>query len=120
MVMAHSRLYIKLMNSREWRLLRAQKLTDQPLCEMCWAKGYVRAAQCVHHIIEVESGRNEQECRDICYRYSNLQSLCYECHQEVHKARGSYKRDGHQQRENERLQRWIAKHGGKSEPPASL
>lgn len=109
--MAHSRLYVKLMNSREWRLLRAQKLTDQPLCEMCKSQGYVRAAQCVHHIVEVESGRNEQECRDICLRYSNLMSLCYDCHKSIHQMARSHSKEAHKKREDERLNQWIAKHG---------
>lgn len=108
--MAHSKLYVQLMNSREWRELRIAKLQANPLCECCQAQGYVVAARCVHHIVEVESGRTEQECRDLCFRWSNLQALCYQCHAAIHKAARSHSKAAHKQRSQDRLKQWIAKH----------
>ena len=67
--MAHSKLYVQLMNSREWRELREAKIRANPLCECCQAKGYVVPSRCVHHIVEVESGRTEKECRDLCFPF---------------------------------------------------
>lgn len=105
--MAHSKLYVQLMNSRQWRELRTLKLQDSPLCERCRQKGYVVAASCVHHIVEVESGRTDEECRDLCFRWTNLQALCYECHKQIHEEQRTWKADHHQQVAKNRLQRWI-------------
>ena len=108
--MAHSKLYVQLMNSREWRELREAKLRANPLCECCQAQGYVVAARCVHHIVEVESGRTEQECRDLCFQWTNLQALCFRCHSAIHSAAKYHSKDVHQQRSQERLNQWINKH----------
>jgi hypothetical protein len=108
--MAHSKLYVQLMNSREWRELREAKLRANPLCECCQAQGYVVAARCVHHIVEVESGRTEQECRDLCFQWTNLQALCYPCHKQIHESQRTWKAEHHQQVAQNRLQRWIDKH----------
>ena len=102
--MAHSKLYVQLMNSREWRELREAKIRANPLCECCQAKGYVVSARCVHHIVEVESGRTEQECRDLCFQWTNLQALW------------SHSKEAHQQRASDRLAQWIKQHEpGRSE-----
>ena len=106
----HGKYYIKLMNSGEWWRVRAAKMTADPLCERCKAQGFTVPARCVHHIIPVESGHTEQECHDLCMRWTNLQSLCFRCHAEIHKAEGYHTRDAHRQREEERLQRWIDRH----------
>lgn len=111
--MAHSRLYVKIMNSKEWRRVRDQYLSEHPLCELCKADGYYRVAQCVHHLQEVESGRTEQECWDIATRVANLQALCYEHHGKVHREQRSHSRDAHRQREQERLKQWISRHVGR-------
>jgi len=107
--MAHSKLYIQIMNSREWRRLRAMKMAANPLCESCQRQGYVRAARCVHHITPVESGRTDQECKELAYRWANLQSLCYDCHKEAHRQMGTSK-EQHQQREQERVRQWMTRH----------
>lgn len=107
----HSQLYIKLMNSARWRTLRMRKLAANPLCEHHLEQGKYVAASVVHHIIEVESGRTEQECRTLCFSWSNLQSLCRECHAEIHRTARSHSKDVHQQREQERLDRWKARIG---------
>ena len=63
----------------------------------------------VHHIIEVESGRTEQECRLLCFDPNNLESLCRECHAEIHRARGYHTMAAHQQRARERLKQWVSR-----------
>ena len=113
----HSKLYVKLMNSKEWRQLRWKKLEANPLCERCQQRGYIVAASVVHHITEVESVRTEQECADLAFRWTNLQALCRECHAEIHKAAHSHSKEAHQQRERERLAQWAARHGGQGRPP---
>ena len=115
--MAHSKLYVRLMNSKEWRQLRWQKLEANPLCELCQRRGHVVAASCVHHIVEVESGRTDEECRELAFRWTNLQALCRECHAEIHKAARSHTKEGHRQRERDRLAQWVARHGGDGRTP---
>ena len=65
--MRHGSLYTKLIQSREWKTLRAQVLSEQPLCQWCKAKGYVVAAREVHHLVEVESGRTEADVRRLMF-----------------------------------------------------
>ena len=105
--MAHSKLYVRLMNSREWRQLRWQVIAEHPLCERCEAKGYITASRCVHHLIPVESGKTEAECRDLAFRRSNLQALCYQCHSEIHKAERSHSKEVMKERNEERLSVWA-------------
>lgn len=108
--MAHSKYYVQLMNSKEWRQLRVQKLRADPLCERCHEQGYITAARCVHHIVPVESGRTDDDCRRLAFLWTNLQSLCFQCHAEIHKAERSHSKVAHQQRSKDRLAQWIAKH----------
>ena len=105
----HSKLYQRLMNSREWRETRTSKLQRNPLCEEHNKVGKYVAASVVHHIIEVESGRTEQECRLLCFDPNNLESLCRECHAEIHRARGYHTMAAHQQRARERLKQWVSR-----------
>ncbi len=105
----HSKLYQRLMNSREWRETRTSKLQRNPLCEEHYKVGKYVAASVVHHIIEVESGRTEQECRRLCFDPNNLESLCRECHAEIHRARGYHTMAAHQQRARERLKQWVSR-----------
>ena len=109
--MAHSKLYIKLMNAKEWREIRNAKLNANPLCERCARKGYVTPARVIHHIREIESGLTDEECRQLAYSMSNLQSLCYECHHEVHSEARYNTKQQHQERESDRLRQWVARHG---------
>jgi len=105
--MAHSKLYVKIMNSREWRMLRKEIINERPLCERCQAQGYVVLARCVHHIVPVESGRTEAECYDLAYRRSNLQALCFQCHNDIHKAQHSFTPQVIKERNEERLSVWA-------------
>lgn len=105
--MAHSKLYIQLMNSREWRELRTQVIREHPICQRCEAMGRVTASRCVHHIVPVESGRTEAECRELAMRRSNCQALCYQCHADIHRAEHSHSRDVILERTNQRLAAWA-------------
>ena len=105
----HNKLYQHLLNAKEWHELRAAKLQANPICERCYADGYYTAACVIHHIVPVESGRTEEECRQLAYNWSNLQSLCLRCHHEIHKSERSHSRDEHQKREMDRLQQWAAR-----------
>lgn len=109
--MAHSKLYVKLMNSARWKKTRDEWLSQHPLCANCKANGIVESARCVHHIVPVESGRTDKQCEELAFSEANLQSLCYQCHAEIHKAERSHSKAAHHEREAERLERWKARHG---------
>ena len=97
------------MNSKEWRQLRAIKLAQDPYCEECQAHGIYRLASVVHHKIEVESGLTPADCKRLAFDLNNLESVCPQCHREIHKKRKTWGRDNHQQRERERLSQWKAR-----------
>lgn len=114
--MSRNKDYQRMLNSKRWRELRAWQLERQPLCEICHAEGYVRSAVDVHHRQPVESGRTVAEMEQLCFSPSNLQSLCISCHARVHKEARSHSRDNHQQRADERLERWKARHDRPTQP----
>lgn len=97
------------MNSKEWRQLRAIKLAQDPYCEECQRHGIYRLASVVHHKIEVESGLTPADCKRLAFDLNNLESVCPQCHREIHKNRKTWGRDNHQQRELERLSQWKAR-----------
>lgn len=114
--MAHSKLYVRIMNSVRWRRLRNDYLTAHTLCERCEAEGYIVAAQCVHHKTPVESGRTDSECEQLAFSWYNLQALCYRCHAEIHQAERSRSGEAHRQRAKERLERWVKRHTRPDDP----
>ncbi len=59
--------------SRRWRILRALKLQNDPLCEECMKKGVLVPAQMVDHIVPINKGGAPLDI-------NNLQSLCNHCH----------------------------------------
>lgn len=73
-------LYPKLYNTRRWRTLRRNYLTDNPLCAMCQADGFPRSATELDHI-EPHKGN-----RELFWSLDNLQGLC-RYHHRVIKAR---------------------------------
>ena len=59
--------------TKEWRLLRSWYMKGHPLCEECLLKGINTAATMVDHIIEIADGGARLD-------ESNLQALCFACH----------------------------------------
>lgn len=55
-----------------WQKIRALKRARDPLCEMCRAKGFVRLADMVDHILPLAAGGSHGD--------ENLQSLCWSDH----------------------------------------
>ena len=104
--MSRNKGYQRLLNSKRWKELRAWKLQQNPLCELCQAEGYVTSAIDIHHKTPVESARTPQEMEALCFNPSNLQSLCIPCHQRVHREARSHTKAAHLQRERDRLERW--------------
>ena len=62
---------------RRWDKLRNKKRQQDPLCERCLAAGRTKPMDLVHHIFPIKDGGQK-------YMWSNLQSLCKECHDHIH------------------------------------
>lgn len=73
----------KIYQSARWKELRQSKLMQQPLCELCLAKGIVTPAIDVHHI---DSFMNYIGIERLAkaFDYKNLQSVCKFCHSSLH------------------------------------
>lgn len=82
--------YIYLIKTLDWQRLRREKLMASPYCHRCEMEGRGKvSADCVHHIIPVESGANFSKKKELCFNYHNLESLCNRCHWKTHKEMGS-------------------------------
>lgn len=116
----HSTLYKRLIQSKQWRELRVEVLREQPLCEWCKAKGYVVAAREVHHLIEAETGRTEQEVRNLMFQRGNLVALCHDCHANYHKSQRYHSTEKVLERQAERMEQWkdeMQRRFGTPKPP---
>ena len=102
----HGTLYNRLIQSREWRELRAQVLREHPLCQWCEAKNFVVASREVHHLVEVESGKTEEDVRRLMFARTNVVALCHRCHAEYHKEQRYHSSEVVRQRQEERLSQW--------------
>lgn len=100
----------RIYNSRQWRELRVRKLTEQPLCEICREKGLVVSARCVHHKVPIETAKDYQAMWTLATTWDNLQSLCFQCHSDIHQKMNSRTKEGHKQATEAALERWIARH----------
>ena len=112
--MSRDKEYQRLLNSAKWRELRAWKLQQNPLCELCQAEGFIRSAVDIHHIVPVESAKPREEMARMCFDPSNLQALCIPCHIRVHKEMGKGTKVNHKERTTQYLKRWIDKHTSKN------
>lgn len=74
----------KIYQSTNWKKLRVSKLQQQPLCEMCLQKGIVTPAVDVHHL---DSYLNYEGTERLykAFNYSNLLSVCKQCHSYLHR-----------------------------------
>lgn len=75
----------KIYQSAKWQRLRKAKLMQNPLCEECLAKGIVKPAVDIHHIDSFMNYTGNMRLQK-AYDFNNLQSLCKECHSELHKS----------------------------------
>ena len=74
----------KIYNSQAWQKLRNAYLLQHPLCEMCLDEDRVTAAEEVHHIKPILTGKDEYEMQTIALNPDNLKSLCSKCHHKIH------------------------------------
>ena len=64
----------------DWQAVRKMFATRHPLCKVCVKQGRDKALDVVHHIKSIE------ERPDLRLDMDNLQSLCTEHHEKIHKA----------------------------------
>lgn len=76
--------YNRLIQAKQWKILRKRKLTVDPLCEDCLHNGLIEPATEVHHVFPVENATSGTEMARLMYDYNNLRSLCHDCHQLEH------------------------------------
>lgn len=84
----HERQSDKYYNTTAWKQLRLTYKMKNPLCEVCLQKGIIRPVEHIHHKKEILSGRTEDERQRLLLDWNNLQSVCVECHRNIHKSRG--------------------------------
>ena len=101
-------LYMKLIQSKDWRELREQVLREQRgLCKWCMDRyGWVVPAEVVDHIIEFESGKTEAEQRRLMFSRSNVVGICKQCHSAYHNGQGYHSTAKVIKRQQERQASW--------------
>jgi 5-methylcytosine-specific restriction enzyme A len=68
----------KFYKSTAWKKFREEKLRRDPLCQRCYAKGYITTATIVHHIDEIREGGAWIP------DFDEAESLCKSCHSRHH------------------------------------
>lgn len=68
-----------------WRRCRAAYLKQHPVCERCAASGLVTPSVYVHHRIHLTPENVKDPA--LAYGDSNLEALCFECHEQEHRRR---------------------------------
>lgn len=74
----------KAYQNRHWRKLRDTYLKEHPICEECLKHGKVTPAEDVHHI--KSPFRGGEINYNMLLDYHNLESVCKDCHGEIHAA----------------------------------
>lgn len=96
-------------NSKRWKLLKAEKLAVNYLCERCNAEGRTRPATCVHHIVPIETATTFAEMERLAFcGLQGLMSLCRECHAAIHREQHSHSKEVVKERQRTRNERWKA------------
>lgn len=108
--MSRNPIYIKLINSKEWKSLRKRKLANNPICEVCEESGKSTLAVEVHHRIPVESVSAKHQMKRLMFSYNNLMSVCHDCHSEIHRQMFSHTKESVQANNKRISQRFIDKY----------
>lgn len=72
----------KAYQNKHWRKMRDTYLKEHPICEECLKKGIVTPAEDVHHI--KSPFRGGEVNYNMLLDYHNLESVCKDCHGEIH------------------------------------
>ena len=99
--MSRDKRYQKLLNDKQWKMLRAQVFRrTNGLCEMCLKEGFITPGVDVHHIRPVEQAKTVEGpdgMRARCYDPNNVMLLCVPCHIKVHQEMGSHTAEYHRE-----------------------
>ena len=111
--------YQKLLNSKRWKMIRAEYLRQHPLCERCQREGFIRSAIDVHHRVPVETGKTEQEMERLAYNLdgNNLEALCIPCHIKTHQEMHSFDRENVQANKKRKRDMFMQRNDPNYKPP---
>lgn len=111
--------YQKLLNSKRWKMIRADYLRQHPLCERCQREGFIRSAIDVHHRVPVETGKTEQEMELLAYNLdgNNLEALCIQCHINTHQEMHSFDRENVQANKQRKRDMFMQRNDPNYKPP---
>ena len=124
--MSRDKRYQRLLNSPRWaEVKRIVWQRAQGLCERCReegreagvADGWITPGVDCHHIVPVESARNEAEMARLCYNPDNCQLLCVACHIKVHQAARSHTKEKVQENKARARRRFMEANDPNYEPP---
>lgn len=76
------KLRAKAYNNSTWKKLRETYLKEHAVCQMCIGKGKITPATSVHHI--KSPFQNGEINWNLLLDYTNLMSVCHECHADIH------------------------------------
>lgn len=107
--MSRNPYYIKMINSKQWKRLRLEKLKANPICEVCNENHLSTLATEVHHIVPVESVPHEDGMNHLMFSYPNLQSLCHSCHADIHRKAFSHSKESVQENNKRATERFADK-----------
>lgn len=102
--------YNRLIQSRRWLELRRKKINETPLCERCNEIGLIVPVAEIHHRRPCEEAQTPAEMERLMYDYSNLQSLCHDCHVEVHRAMKSKSKAAVRARKEKANERFVSRY----------
>lgn len=89
--------YRRMIQSKQWKMLRKKKIEANPVCEDCFERDVIEVATEVHHIVPVETALDIRRMESLMFDYDNLRSLCPECHVNAHIHLGSKRKESVQE-----------------------
>ena len=87
--------------------MRLKKLQAQPLCECCQDKDKITPATEVHHVTPVETVTTIEQMETLMFEYSNLMSVCHECHKNIHAEMFSHSKENVKRANERRTKRFT-------------
>ena len=75
---------MKIYNTQRWRDMRAWKMVENPLCEMCLKEDRVTPVEEIHHMTSFMTTDDPIKRTNLAYDSDNLISICKTCHQRIH------------------------------------
>ena len=126
--MSRDKRYQRLLNSKRWKMIRADYLRQHPLCERCRREGieagvlpdgYITSAVDVHHKKPVESSKTEQEMERLAYNLdgNNLEALCIPCHIKTHQEMRSHTKEKVKENKARARRRFMEANDPSWQPP---